>query len=141
MNGMTLIVKTIVRFVSAAIMLYGAYLILYGEKTPGGGFAGGVIIATALVLIILAFGGKALEERISSIAQIMLSLGALSILFVGCWGMLSGGYFMSNFLPKSEHLAGTINLLDIGVGAAVAGGLFSVFVLLSGFELSKKERK
>ena len=44
-EGMTLIVKTISRIIVWMVFLYGAYIILHGHLTPGGGFAGGVIVA------------------------------------------------------------------------------------------------
>ena len=57
-KGMTLIVKTITRYTVWLIALYGIYIILHGHLTPGGGFAGGVIIALALLNIMLAYGSS-----------------------------------------------------------------------------------
>ncbi|MBU3958757.1 MAG: hypothetical protein KKE91_02725, partial [Candidatus Omnitrophica bacterium] len=54
--GMTLIVKTITRLTVGLILLYGIYIVLHGHLTPGGGFAGGVIIALSFVHLMLAFG-------------------------------------------------------------------------------------
>ena len=42
MSGMTVIVKTITRWVKVFIFLFGAYIIVTGHLSPGGGFAGGV---------------------------------------------------------------------------------------------------
>ena len=56
MRGMTLIVKTICSWVKLLICLFGIYVIIFGDLTPGGGFAGGVILASSYVLLILAFG-------------------------------------------------------------------------------------
>ena len=44
-KGMTSIVKTVVRFTMGIIIIFGAYIVIYGHLTPGGGFAGGVILA------------------------------------------------------------------------------------------------
>ena len=55
-EGMSLIVKTVCGWLKAFILLYGIHIILYGHLTPGGGFAGGVIAASAFVLIMLAEG-------------------------------------------------------------------------------------
>ncbi len=55
-KGMSEIVQGIARMVFPFIVLYGISLVLYGHITPGGGFAGGVILTGGLVLLILAFG-------------------------------------------------------------------------------------
>ena len=55
MKGMTIIVKTISSWIKVLIFLFGIYIILFGHLTPGGGFAGGVILASSYVLLMLAF--------------------------------------------------------------------------------------
>ncbi|HID57013.1 TPA: hypothetical protein EYP37_10830, partial [Candidatus Poribacteria bacterium] len=57
-QGMTVIVKTITRIVAGFITIFGAYIVLTGHLTPGGGFPGGVILACAFVLLTLAYGGE-----------------------------------------------------------------------------------
>ena len=54
MKGMTLIVKTVTRWVKVFIFQYGIYVIITGHLAPGGGFAGGVIIACSYILLTLA---------------------------------------------------------------------------------------
>ena len=49
--------------IAGLIFLYGIYIILHGHLTPGGGFAGGAIIAGAFILLILAFGSSALNLK------------------------------------------------------------------------------
>ncbi len=55
---MSMIVKTVARWLKGPILLFGIYIVLYGHITPGGGFGGGVIIACAFILITLALGEK-----------------------------------------------------------------------------------
>ena len=55
MAGMTIIVKTISSWVKVLIIVFGVYIILFGHLTPGGGFAGGVILASSYILLMLAF--------------------------------------------------------------------------------------
>ena len=54
--GMSLIVKVITRLTVGLILLYGIYIVLHGHISPGGGFAGGVIIALSFVNLMLAYG-------------------------------------------------------------------------------------
>ena len=63
MEGMSTIVKRIAPLLAGLIFLYGIYIILHGHLTPGGGFAGGAIIAGAFILLILAFGSSALNLK------------------------------------------------------------------------------
>ena len=56
--GMSMIVRTVTRWLKGPILLFGIYIVLYGHITPGGGFGGGVIIACAFILVMLALGGR-----------------------------------------------------------------------------------
>jgi multicomponent Na+:H+ antiporter subunit B len=58
-QGMGEIVQTSARWLRGFILTYGIYVILYGHVTPGGGFAGGVVIACGFILLTLA-GGETL---------------------------------------------------------------------------------
>jgi multicomponent Na+:H+ antiporter subunit B len=58
MKGMTIIVKKTTQLIAGLVFLYGIYIIIHGHLTPGGGFAGGVILAGSFILQILAFGSE-----------------------------------------------------------------------------------
>ena len=142
-NGMTLIVRVIARFVSPMIMVFGIYIILHGHLSPGGGFPGGVIIASAFVLVTLSFGKEIAYQKLKeSTASVMESVGALIFLILAILGIVFGGWFFLNFLPKGEPLrlisAGFIPLCNIGIGLKVGGGIFAVFLTLILFRLSEK---
>ena len=136
MKGMSSIVKSITNITIGFIFIYGIYIILHGHLTPGGGFAGGVIIAGAFVLKVLAFGvTKASEKKSSLIASFYESLGGLLFIGVALAGLLLAGMFFLNFLPKGEPFrllsAGIIPLCNIAIGIKVGAGLFSIFLALA----------
>ncbi|MBA7632670.1 hypothetical protein ES703_40222 [subsurface metagenome] len=140
---MTLIVKVIARVVSPLIMVFGIYMILHGHLSPGGGFPGGVIIASAFVLLTLSSGKEVAYQKLKeSTAAVMESVGALIFLILAVLGTIFGGWFFLNFLPKGEPLrllsGGFIPLCNIGVGLKVGGGIFAVFLTLILFRLSEK---
>ena len=56
--GMSMIVRTVTRWLKGPTLLFGIYIVLYGHITPGGGFGGGVIIACAFILVMLALGAR-----------------------------------------------------------------------------------
>jgi len=145
-EGMTLIVKTVTRISVWMILLYGLYIILHGHLSPGGGFAGGVIIALAFLNVMLAYGRDFIKRwvNIGFLHDIESSSAAL-FLAMGILGMAVGGGFLANFISHGKlfHLlsAGTIPILNIVIAAKVSMGLFIVVWTLSIFHLDKGGKK
>jgi multisubunit Na+/H+ antiporter MnhB subunit len=141
-DGMTLIVKTVTRISVWLIILYGIYIILHGHLSPGGGFAGGVIIALAFLNVMLAYGREFIKRwvNIDFLHDIESSSAAL-FLAVGILGMAIGGGFLANFISHGKlfHLlsAGTIPVLNIIIAAKVSMGLFVVVWTLAVFHYDK----
>jgi len=143
--GMTLIVKTITRLTVGLILLYGIYIVLHGHISPGGGFAGGVIIALSFIHLMLAFGKEATLKKLSQTASsIIESLGALMFLSIALLGFLGGYFFFNFFLHKGSPFAlfsaGIIPLCNIAISLKVGAGLFAIFAALVLFRgLGEKE--
>ena len=133
--GMTLIVKTVARIMIAMILLYGFYIVLYGHLTPGDGFAGGVILAIAYTLMMLAFSRHIALAKLSDFwASMFDNLGMLAFVILGYIG-LNVGIFLYNFLGKGTPFsivsAGFIPLANISIGIKVGACLYAVFIGLS----------
>jgi multisubunit Na+/H+ antiporter MnhB subunit len=148
MNGMTIIVKTISGWVKVLIFLFGINIILFGHLTPGGGFAGGVILASSYVLLMLAFGRRFVEENLPlPLASRLDCLGAFLFATVAILGLVFGGTFFVNFLYQKIlpgqplHLvsAGTIPLSNLAIGLKVGASLFLVIFALSTFRKDAPE--
>ena len=151
MNGMTVIVKTVSSWVKLLIFLFGIYIIIYGHLTPGGGFAGGVILASSYILVMLAFGRNFAEENLSlGWASKLDCVGALMFAALALWGLFYGGsYFFWNFIHQKQVAggdnvlklvsAGTIPLANIAIGIKVMTSLFLVTLVLSTFRLDRSE--
>jgi multisubunit Na+/H+ antiporter MnhB subunit len=142
MKGMTIIVKTISGWVKVLIFLFGINIILFGHLTPGGGFAGGVILASSYVLLMLAFGREFVQKNLPiPLASRLDCLGAFLFAAVAILGLAFGGAFFVNFLYQKYlpghalHLvsAGTIPLSNIAIGLKVGASLFLVIFALSAF--------
>ena len=115
-KGMTLIVKTVTRMTLGFILLYGIYITLNGDSSPGGGFAGGVIIALSLVHMMLAFGKEVALKRLHSYAmRFAISIASLAFLYVVTtrWH----GNYSHIVIPLAEMII-------------VGAGLFAIFVAL-----------
>lgn len=135
MGGMSVIVKTTARLIAGIIFLYGIYIILHGHITPGGGFAGGVIVSGAFVLLVLAQGSAELQSELRKSAAVMgESVGILIFLGLGVTGLLFGNFLLNFFIKgKVRELfsAGIIPLCNIAIGVEVSSALFVVFITLA----------
>ncbi|MGE5197894.1 MAG: MnhB domain-containing protein [Deltaproteobacteria bacterium] len=141
--GMSLIVKTVTRLTVGLILLFGIYITLHGHLSPGGGFAGGVIVALSFVHLMLAFGKEAAVNKLSqNMASNLESIGALMFLSIAIIGFL-GGSFFTNILGKGSPFklfsAGTIPFSNVSISLKVGVGLFAIFLALVILQKYKKE--
>ncbi len=141
--GMSVIVRTTTRVVSGFILIFGCYVLASGHSGPGGGFAFGVIVALALLLVLLAFGREAAKKFIHRrIVALAAGSSVLALLVIGLLGYLGtpeapGGSFFLQFLPQGEPFqtlsGGTALLADLAVGVMLAALIFGVLTSLSLF--------
>ena len=144
-KGMTLIVKTITRLTVGLILLYGIYIVLHGHLSPGGGFAGGVIIALSFIHLMLAFGGETALKKLSQAqASVLESAAAIMFLTIALLGFLGGYFFFNFFLHKGKPFAlfsaGIIPLCNIAISLKVGAGLFAIFAVLVLFKGLDEEK-
>jgi multicomponent Na+:H+ antiporter subunit B len=136
MKGMTIIVKKTTQILAGMIFLYGAYVVIHGHLTPGGGFAGGVIMAGAFILVTLAFGSGFLNlKKEVTESTITENISMLMVILLSATGLLlSARIFFLNFLPKGTLgdliSAGVLPLYNIFVGIEVASSIFIIFLAL-----------
>ena len=134
MSGMTIIVKKVTQIMCGVIFMYGLYIISHGHLTPGGGFAGGAILAGCFILLILANGSGVVNLRKEkSQTTITESLALFIIVLLALAGLLFGtSVFFNNYLPKGELgeliSAGVIPLYNIFIGMEVAAALLTIFL-------------
>jgi multicomponent Na+:H+ antiporter subunit B len=140
---MGVIVRTVTRWLQAFILLYGIYIVLYGHLTPGGGFAGGVVVACSFILITLALGGKEASHRFRpAVASELDSVGVLLFLIVAVLGLWTAGAFFRNFIdtPAAARFqllsAGTMPISNLGIGLKVGSSLFLVFAVLAALRVA-----
>lgn len=141
-EGMSVIVKTITRFTVWLIFLYGLYIVAHGHLSPGGGFAGGVIVALSYVHLTLAYGKNFVMERTNrSIMHTLEALGGLLYVLIGIVGLYVVGSFLANFLGVGKlyylESAGYIPILNIVICIKVGMGLYLVFFYLASYRIKK----
>jgi len=133
--GSSKIIRTIAQKLFPFIMLFGFYLISHGHLSPGGGFQGGVVLGTAIILLALSHSIEQTEKKFKSRWLNMLEkLGILTLIFLGFLGIFLGYSFLSNFLPlgKPGQIAsgGLMLLFNISIGIKVAAGVSVIFYAL-----------
>jgi multicomponent Na+:H+ antiporter subunit B len=134
--GRTLESTRLVGYVMLPVtLLIGLDVVSHGGTTPGGGFQGGVILATGLHLLYVAGSYHALERlRPVTLFEVVDGVGAAAFGVLGLLGLVSMGAFLGDFLPFGHFgqilSTGTVQVLSGIVGVEVVGGMV---VLLSSF--------
>jgi len=144
---LTKIVRTVANQLIVFILIFGLYVIAHGHLTPGGGFQGGAVIVSGVVMLLVAFSSqelkKSLRERVLSIME---SSGALIFIILAFIGI--GTVFFYNFLvgtpifgripptgpnPGDFWTGGVVPLMNLAVGLKVVAGLSAVVLALALF--------
>ncbi len=121
------------RILGPATLLFGVYVALHATVTPGGGFQGGVVIASGLLLVYIGEGYEAWRRLVlSKVLAAMEGGGAVLFALAGLWPWLHGLPYMQNDLPLGKYkdmLSGGLMLVEnAGVAFAVAGGFGMLFL-------------
>lgn len=118
--------------IMGVMIVFGAYIAAHGQLTPGGGFQGGVILASTPILVYLAGNVKEFETITSSpLVKLAECGGAAGYAIIGISALLFGSHFLTNVIPLGTtgdlFSSGTIAVISVTVGLEVTGG----FVLLT----------
>ena len=123
----------ICRLVGTVTLLFGVYVALHAMTTPGGGFQGGVIVATGLLTVFLGEGYGSWRRLVRSEAMDATE-GTGAVLYAACGfaSLIAGKPFLQNILPfgavKDLFSGGLMLVENAGVTLAVAGG-FAVILI------------
>ncbi len=115
------------------IMLVGIYIFINGHLTPGGGFQGGAVIASAVLLMMMANPKFEVSHRVISFVE---SVSGLAFVLIGILGIIVGGGFLDNRILELGTFgtllsAGVIPLIYIAVGLKVGAELSNIIATLS----------
>jgi multicomponent Na+:H+ antiporter subunit B len=116
------------------MVLFGIYIVVHGQITPGGGFQGGVILATAPLLIYLAGEFESLRKLAPRwVAESFEAIGAGGYAVIGAAALFVEAPFLTNFLPLGRtgdvFSGGTVALISLTVGIEVAGGFLLLLLI------------
>jgi multicomponent Na+:H+ antiporter subunit B len=127
-------VRMVALLFAGPVVVAGWWLASHAQTSPSGGFQGGVVLATAFVLIYLA-GEFLVFKRFSPVTliDVVEAVGAGGFAAVGLSAVLIGLPYLTNFLPLGQvpgavSSSGTIALISFVVGLEVA----AAFILIVG---------
>jgi multicomponent Na+:H+ antiporter subunit B len=120
------------RWICGLILLFGLYTVAHAHLTPGGGFQGGAILGTGILLVYLTDGYKAWRRMApTGLFDAAEAAGACSYVLIGLAPLLLGYSFLQNVLPLGQAgellSGGMIPLLNLAVGLEVTAGFVLIF--------------
>lgn len=126
--GYSELVDIVSRKLAPFVLLFGFYVIAHGHLSPGGGFQGGVVLASGIILLVLSRGLESTQRSFPAGSLRLVEITAiLLILAMGIGGILAGKGFLGNFLPLGRPgevpSAGFIFFLNLLIGLEVGTGV------------------
>lgn len=137
MRNNDVILRNVAKIGVFIILTFGVYLFLSGHNTPGGGFIGGLVLASAFVLLYLSNGIEDVQKSLPLDFKLVAAVGVLLATGTGLGSLLFGVPFMSQTfayfdLPifgKTELT--TVTLFEAGVALTVVGVLVTIILSIS----------
>jgi len=126
------ILRVAAKMMTPFILVFGLYVVFHGDISPGGGFQGGVIIASGFILYGLVYGGDEMRRVIPRwLSDSLLALGVLIYAGTGTYCMLAGYRFLDyTALRPSNPGTGEVigmTLVEYGVGFTVSMVMITIF--------------
>lgn len=119
--------RTVAPVLILLLIVVSIYALLRGHHEPGGGFVGGLLIASAFALHVLAYDVPSTRHLLRIEPHALMGIGLSIIVLAGLIGLLAGGAFLEGYwmtvsLPGLGDVElGTPVLFDVGVYAGVMG--------------------
>ena len=152
MKEMSKIVRTTTNILYSFIIIFGFYIIMHGHLTPGGGFQGGAVVASAFALLVISYGGLKIKDMLKkenfSVAEssgllAFIGLGFLGISTAFFYNFLTRGAIFGNIPsginPGDLNTGGVLPLMSLAVGVEVISGIGLIILYM--FTGVKEEKK
>ena len=119
------------------LLVLGAYIVIHGHLTPGGGFQGGAVLAAAFFVPLLANPASPFNHRTAMLVE---GFAGVAFIVIGLLSLLGGGAFLTPLLGKGNlgalFSAGSLPLLYLAIGLKVGSELAGLMARVAGGEAS-----
>lgn len=132
----TLILKTATRLLVGLILVFSVYLLFRGHHSPGGGFAGALVAATAFALFAISEKPRVVRQALRIDPRLLTASGLLIALASGALAAVQNAPFLTGVWwgweseGRYHTLIGTPVLFDIGVYLTVLGTILTIVLAL-----------
>ncbi|MXO74972.1 monovalent cation/H+ antiporter subunit A [Altererythrobacter aerius] len=139
--------RVIMEWLFPVIMVFAFYLLLRGHDLPGGGFAGGITVAIALILQYMAMGTRRVEARLAVRPLAWIGIGLLVAVTTGAGAMVFGYPFLTSYFSYLDvPLIGQVPLasallFDVGIFILVVGTTALILTALAHQSVRAPQRK
>lgn len=119
---------SLARIIYPIVLVFGIYVVFNGHLAPGGGFQGGSILATALLILYYIDLKKKTNLQVIFTIEKILYICLIGISMVS---IFTRGEWFTNFIPlESNLLLKSVFLITLNliIGAKVALGLTAIFI-------------
>src|SRR5699024_8304717 len=129
--------QTVTKVIVFIILTLAIYLFFSGHNNPGGGFVGGLVLASSFVLMLLAFDIETVKQGIPVDFKIVAKVGAALVVLTGVgYVVLSKNVLTQTFAYFNIHIYGkvevsTVTLFEAGVSLAVVGVVVTIILSIS----------
>jgi multicomponent Na+:H+ antiporter subunit B len=131
----SVILRTATRYLVPLLLLFSWFLLWRGHHEPGGGFVGGLVVASAFALLAVAEGPDAARRALRLEPRSWIALGLGLALAAGLAGAAAGAPFLTGLWAGK---LGTPLLFDVGVYLVVAGVVLTVLLELEDLRIGKE---
>ncbi len=131
------ILRTITKLVVFIILTFGVELFLAGHNDPGGGFIGGLVLSSALVLLFLVYDIETVQKGIPVDFKKVAAVGVLFAVGTGLGAVAFGAEFLTQtfevfHLPVfGDTELATVLLFEVGVALTVVGTVVTIILSIS----------
>ncbi|WP_335999489.1 MnhB domain-containing protein [Halorientalis halophila] len=123
------IIMATVRVVAPFVFTFGLFIMFHGADSAGGGFQGGVIVSTVILMLAVAFGVESTRDWVHPERLVaIVGVGVATFLVVGMVTVAYGGGFLDyDAVPISHASKYGIELVELAIGVIVSGIVAGLF--------------
>jgi len=140
------ILRVAAKMMTPFILVFGLYVIFHGDISPGGGFQGGVIVASSFILYGLVYGAAEMRRVVPRwLSDTLLAFGVLVYAGTGAFTLLAGFRFL-DYTPLRPDNPGTAEMMgmtvvEYGIGFTVSMVMITIFNEISEGTVPDEESK